>query len=198
MIVIDVETTGQVAQIHSILSIGAVDFSNPDNQFYGECRIKEGAEIDPIALKINGFTEKEINDPEKKALKVLMAEFLDWTSKIDDITLGGHNHYLDFDFINFSLKLSGMESPFQKRLVDTHTLLYANYMSRGLSPPLKNRNSDISSDVLAEYCGLPKEPKPHNALNGAKIEAEAISRLACGRNLLGDYKEFPIPEYLKR
>ena len=47
MIVVDVETTGVDARKNSIVSIGAVDFENQKNQFYGECKIWEGAEIDP-------------------------------------------------------------------------------------------------------------------------------------------------------
>jgi hypothetical protein len=45
---------------------------------------------------------------------------------------------------------------------------------------------------------LPPEPYPHNGLRGAKIEAEALSRLIYGKNLLEEYKEFKIPQYLER
>ena len=34
MIIVDVETTGIDPEKHSIVSIGAVDFSNPSNEFY--------------------------------------------------------------------------------------------------------------------------------------------------------------------
>jgi len=59
MIMVDVETTGVDAKKNSIISIGAVDFSNPQNQFYKECRIWEGAEITQQALYINGFTKED-------------------------------------------------------------------------------------------------------------------------------------------
>lgn len=67
MIVFDVETTGEDSRKHSIVSIGALEFSNPKNQFYEECRIWEGAEVQEIALKINGFTEENIRDPKKQS-----------------------------------------------------------------------------------------------------------------------------------
>ena len=57
MIVVDVETSGLDDEKNSLLSIGAVDFYNPKNQFYGECRVREGAEVNPEALEVNGFTE---------------------------------------------------------------------------------------------------------------------------------------------
>ena len=45
MIVIDIETTGLDPRKHSIVSIGAIDLSNPKRQFYVENQIWEGAEI---------------------------------------------------------------------------------------------------------------------------------------------------------
>lgn len=196
MIVIDIETTGQVPWLHSILSIGAVDFSRPENQFYGECRLREGAEIDPIALKINGFSMEEIKSESREPLKDVLKKFLDWAGNINDTTLAGHNHYMDAYFLKYSLEFYKMEYPFKIRLVDVHTLTYASYLSRGLNPPLENNGSSISLRVALDYCGLPEEPRPHNALTGAKMEAEAISRLIYGKNLLGEFAKFPVPPYL--
>ena len=56
MIVTDIETTGTNPDKHSILSIGAVDMNSPDNRFYAECKIWEGAHIDQTALEINDIT----------------------------------------------------------------------------------------------------------------------------------------------
>jgi hypothetical protein len=198
MIVIDVETTGERAWLHSILSIGAVDFSKPKNQFYKECRIREGAEIDPVALQINGFSMDEIKSEKKDSLKDILEQFIEWSGKIEDTTMAGHNHYMDVDFIEYSLAIYGIKSPFAYRLVDTHKLTYANYISRGIKPPIEKGGSGINSTVFIKYCGLPEEPKPHNALTGAKIETEAISRLMYGKNLLEEYESFSVPEYLKR
>ncbi len=197
MIVVDVETSGQTSYLHSILSIGAVDFSNPENQFYKECRMREGAEIDPVSLKINGFSIEDIKSENKPPLESILKEFLGWTAGIKDITLAGQNNYMDLYFFEHSFELYKMKNPFPIRLVDTHTLTYVHYLSRGLEPPLKENGSGISLRVVSEYCGLPEEPKPHNALNGAKMEAEAISRLIYGKNLLIEFKEFTVPDYLK-
>ena len=60
MIVVDVETTGLYPNKNSIVSIGAVDFLNPVNTFYQECRIWRGAKISDQALEVNGFTKKQI------------------------------------------------------------------------------------------------------------------------------------------
>lgn len=198
MIVIDVETTGQVPWEHGILSIGAIDFSNPSNQFYKECELRDGAKIDSHALEINGFSREEIRRGRKESLEDTLKEFLEWSSKIKDNTLAGHNHYMDVYFIEYSLKLYELKNPFKYRLVDTHTLAYVHHLSRGLDVPTVENGSGITSDFFFNYCGLPKEPKPHNALTGAKMEAESLSRLIYGKHLLKDYKDFKIPDYLKK
>ena len=198
MIVIDVETTGEIPERHSILSVGALDFSNPKNQFYVECRMRRDAKIDPVALKRNGFSREEITSNKKDSLKSAMIKLLRWSSSIEDTTFAGCNHHMDVGFIEHSLRINRLKNPFKYRLVDTHTLTFADYLKRGLKPPLKDRGSDINSGRTLEYCGLPEEPMPHNALTGAKIEAEAISRLIYGRNLLEEYAAFPIPRHLKR
>ena len=40
-----------------------VDFDNPNERFYEECRIWDGAHIEPAAFVVNGFTEEQIRDP---------------------------------------------------------------------------------------------------------------------------------------
>lgn len=43
--------------------------------------------------------------------------------------------------------------------------------------PMKNGLSSLSMDSVLGLAGLEPEPKPHNALTGAKLEAEAIRRI---------------------
>ena len=54
MIVIDIEGSGVEYAKHSIVSIGALDFDNPTNRFYGECRIWEAADVRGTSV---GLTE---------------------------------------------------------------------------------------------------------------------------------------------
>jgi hypothetical protein len=44
MLVLDVEASGTNYEKHSIVSLGALDLRNPENRFYGECRIWDGAD----------------------------------------------------------------------------------------------------------------------------------------------------------
>ena len=58
MIVVDIETSGTSPYKHSILSIGAVDFSNPERQFYQECQIEKDKEYTEEALNVNGVKKE--------------------------------------------------------------------------------------------------------------------------------------------
>jgi len=54
----------------------------------------------------------------------------------------------------------------------------------------------LSLDEIAKYAGLKEEPRPHNALTGAKFEAEAFSRIVYGKPLLPEFKNYEVPKYL--
>lgn len=208
MIVVDVETTGLYPDKNSIVSIGAVDFFNPKNKFYEECMMWNGAEIDPVALEINGFTREQITDPNRLSLEELMKNFIFWRSNIKDRTFSGQNAWFDIDFLinsaercnlhPYTSKGYSLERGFGKRYVDLHSQTYTHILSRGLEPPLRNGRTNINSDVALIYTGLPKEPRPHNALKGAKMIAEAFSRLIYGKNLLKEFSQYAIPDYLKQ
>lgn len=198
MIVVDVETTGLNPRRHSIVSIGAVDFSNPKNQFYQECRIFEGAEITPEALQINGFTEEQVKDMTKPPLEAVMRKFAEWLKNTPDKTIAGENPTFDGDFMLSSARRYGIELGIGKRVVDLHSLSYSYHLKKGLVLPMREGRSDLNLDKTLVLIGLPPEPKPHNALRGAKMEAEAFSRLIYGKILLGEFRGYPLPSHLVR
>src|SRR5271169_948275 len=103
MIVIDIEMSGIEPSRHSILSIGAVDFTNPKNQFYMECRMRKGAVANPEALAVNGFTHKEAKDKSKPSLKAVLLAYIKWSRKVKDRTIAGHNVQFDIKFLKHSL-----------------------------------------------------------------------------------------------
>lgn len=198
MIVIDLEMSGIDPERHSILSIGAVDFSNPGNQFYMECRLRSNATYMREALAVNGFKPRHIRDKSKPSLKSMLLEFIKWSEAIEEKTIGGHNVQFDIMFLKHSFRLYHIKYSVGSRCVDTHALAYAHCARRGAPIPLKYGRSNITSEFVARYCGLPEEPNPHNGLNGARIEAEELSRLMHGKGLLPEYKKFKVPEYLKK
>lgn len=193
MIILDVETTGIDPLKHSLVSIGAIDFLKPERQFYEECRIWDGAHVMDEALRINGMTHESIRDPQKKSDKEIIEDFLKWVGEAENHTFGGLNHHLDLYFIHMSALRNHIDFAWPKRIVDLHSVSYAHRLQRGLSIPLKNKHTDISGDNTMKYVGIPPEPHPHIGLNGAKWEAEALSRLINNKNLLPEFKDYPIP-----
>ena len=196
MLVIDVETTGLDPKRHSIVSIGAVDLLSPERQFYGECKIWDGAEIVQEALEVNGFSIEEVTRDDKKPLSLLMYEFKRWIDEAQELTLAGQNPAFDRDFLNDSFHRANIDFKFAARNVDLHSVAYADHIKRGITIPIKNKHSDLSLDAIAKYTGLREEPKPHNALTGAKFEAEAFSRILYGKKLLPEFEALEIPDYL--
>ena len=195
MIVIDIEASGTEWAKHSIVSIGALDFHNPQNRFYEECRIWENAHIMREALEVNGFTESEITDVAKISEGELARHFMEWSQHMSDRTLAGQSVSFDRDFLKAACDRADLPWDLAHRTIDTHTLCYMHMVKSGLTPPVdpQHRRSALNLDAVMNYCGIPDEPKPHNALTGALSHAEVISRLVYGKKLLPEFEQYPIP-----
>lgn len=194
MIVVDVEASGTDYHKHSIVSIGALDFHDPTNRFYGECRIWEGAHMMEEAFPIHGFSSAEMTDPAKQSEADLAKGFIAWALLIPERTLAGQNVSFDRDFLKAAAERAGhTDWPFAYRTIDTHTLAYMHMVKRGLTPPVAHQRSALDLDAILNYCGIPNEPMPHNALTGALSHAEVISRLFHDKKLLPEFSQFEIP-----
>lgn len=196
MLVVDVEASGVDAGKNSIVSVGALDLSNPANQLYEECRVWDGAHIEEGALEVNGFSRAEITDAGKQSEADLVHKFIDWALKLDDRTFAGQNVSFDRDFLQAAARRAGhTDWPFAHRTIDTHTLCWMHMVKRGVTPPLDpaHKRSALNLDAVLVYCGIPEEPEPHNALTGAKSHAEVISRLLYDKKLLPEFEKYAIP-----
>lgn len=194
MIVVDVEASGTEPAKHSIVSVGALDIANPADRFYMECRVWEGAHIMDEALEVNGFSKEQVMDRSKPSEADLTHAFLAWSEGVEERTFAGQNVSFDRDFLKAAAERAGhTDWPFAHRTIDTHTLCYMHMVQHGLQPPVKHRRSALNLDAVLNYCGIPEEPNPHNALTGALSHAEVIARLLYGRKLLPEFTEFEIP-----
>ncbi len=195
MIILDIEASGTEPDIHSIVSIGALDFANPDNRFYEECRIWEGAHIMDGALEVNGFTATAIQDDRKQSEAVAVEKFLAWADGVADRTICGQNPSFDRDFARAACARAGLNWPLAYRTVDTHTLCYMHMVKRGYEVPIDkdHKRSMLNLDAVLNYCGIAEEPQPHNALTGALCHAEVASRLLYDQSLLPEFTQQRIP-----
>lgn len=192
MIVIDVEASGVSPEKNSLVSIGAVDFANPENRFYEECRIWDGAHIEKGALEVNGFTKEQITDPKKKTDREVLVSFLAWLAPIKDKTIAGHNPSFDRDFLKATASRYHINWPLAQRSVDLHSVCYFDMIKRGVALPASHEHSAINLDAVLKYVGIPDEQKPHNALTGALVETEAFGRLFYGKSYLREFEKYAI------
>lgn len=195
MLVLDIEGSGTEYHKHSIVSIGAVDMDDPTRRFYGECQVWPGAHIMEGALKVNGFTEAEITDPNKMSEAELVTQFIEWSQHMGDRTLAGQNVSYDRDMLKAGAERAGLSFDFAYRTIDTHTLCWMHMVKAGLKEPVdaQHRRSSLNLDSVLNYCGIPEEPHPHNALTGALCHAEVIARLLYNKPLLPEFAEYKIP-----
>ena len=195
MLILDIEASGTNYEKHSIVSIGAVDFDNPEWHFYRECRIWNGAHVMDEALVVNGFTLEQINDPTKMSESELVLEFLEWTEQLSDRTLAGQNVSFDRDMLRAAVGRAGHNWVLAYRTLDTHTMCWMHMVKRGIEPPIdpQHKRSALDLDAILNYCGIPEEPQPHNALTGALSHGEVISRLLHDRKLLPEFSQHEIP-----
>lgn len=183
MIIVDIETSGIDPRTTSILSIGAVNFARPTQQFYDECRAFDGAEITDEALAVNGFTREQTTDAQKKSESELVITFFHWLYEQKDTIIAGENISFDYSFLREASKRAGVTFPISRRTVDLHSLSFAEHLKKGIGLPTKEGVPALSLDATLAYLGLSPEPKPHNALTGAMLEAEAFSQLIYGKGL---------------
>ena len=195
MLVIDIEASGTEWAKHSIVSIGALDFEHPENRFYEECRIWEGAHIMEEALMVNGFTEAEITDQRKKSEGEIAHMFLQWSEYMNDRTLAGQNVSFDRDFLKAACDRADLPWNIAHRTIDTHSLCYMHMVIHGITPPIdpEHRRTALNLDAIMNYCGIPDELEPHNALTGALSHAEVISRILYSKKLLPEFEQYAIP-----
>jgi len=196
MLVVDCEMTGLEPEQHSIVSIGAVDLAHPERQLYEECRAWSGAKIEDEALAVNGFTREQALDQSKQTEGEAVKKFIEFAAGMDDITIAGQNVFTDLYFLKAAAVRAGHTAwPFAHRIIDIHTLCYEHMLKRGVTPPfnVEKRHTALNLDAVLNYCGIPDEPEPHNALTGAKCNAEVISRLLYDKKLLPEFEQFQIP-----
>lgn len=196
MLVLDCEMSGLEPDKHSIVSVGAIDLDHPERQLYEECRIWDGAKIEDEALAVNGFTREQITDPAKQSEGDLVHKVITFAEGMPDTTIAGQNVFTDLYFLKAAAQRAGHTAwPFAHRIIDLHTLAWEHMVHRGLTPPIDplKRHSALNLEAVCLYCGIPEEPKPHNALTGTKVSAECISRLLYDKKLLPEFDKHEIP-----
>lgn len=182
--------TGLDVQNCAVISVGAIDLTNPERRIYIEMRPFDGAKIEDEGLAVNGFTREQLEKIEysqEDGLK-LLKEFLDNSSSR---TVLGQNVATDVAFLNNSFFRSGIDCRIPYRVLDLHSMVCAKLILNGENIPMEERKSTLNLDTLLNMAGIPEEPKPHIAINGALSAAEVYFRLIKGKAELKEFEKYP-------
>lgn len=191
MIVVDVETTGVRPQTNGIISIGAINWHNAEQYFYGEARPSPEVDIEDSALDVNGYTREQLAALPKD-IPTLLTEFYAWVKSLGvPVVLAGQNPEFDLTFLKEETKRVGMsmkDFPFPYHTIDLHSVAQTDYFhTHGKFYP-----GVLSSGMIYERLGLPSEYRPHHALNGAVWETEAFGRILLRKNIFADFQDFSV------
>lgn len=204
MIVVDVETTGLSPNQHGLVEIGACHLEMEGahlvfkRSFMMLCRPFPGAAYTETALTINGRSVESLTEPTYTSEAEAVRDFLAWTAEAHDATIAGHNPRWDYEMLLAAATRAGLDWPLDHRTVDLHTLAYSFALRNHWPVTGGFHSSNLGANKIFNMVGLPKEPEPHLAINGAEMESEALSRLLFGEALFERYKDRPVPAHLVR
>lgn len=168
--VVDVETTSLDEQRGSLVSIGAVH-PLTGASFYGQCRVRPDALIESDAMAVN--MADWLEDPRLPTEGELVEKFARWAELRGVRLIGGKNPTFDVRWLFAAHKRAGSPNKlsFTHRTLDLHSLALAWAL---VYRPVALTAEGFKTDDVYRLLGLPEEPRPHNALTGARMETEAF------------------------
>lgn len=194
MIVVDLEMSGLNSDKCGLWQIGAVDLETKEI-FLEESRIDDEDHVEKEALEITGKTEAELRDHLKQNQKDLMKNFFNW-AKTRAKTIICEVPQLDVEFLTKKARDYNLDYPFHHRTFDLHSVAQTRYHQIKGKFLFKQGYSDLGTANILKFVGMEDPRKAHNALEDAKLIAEAFTRIIHGKNLLPEFSKFKIPEYL--
>ncbi len=164
----DVETSGLDPTIYEIIEIGLVVVNQSSLEAIDTLDIKVKLEHPEVfseeARRINGYHELYWTDAVtlSRAMKL-------YSQKTKDSIFCAHNVTFDWSFIDGAFKKTGVENLLDYHRLDLLTMAWARFRSFGLKK--------LNMNEIAKFLGIPEEPTPHRAINGAMTEFEILKRI---------------------
>ena len=163
-VIIDTETTGlSTAEKHRIVEIGCIELDNqiPTNKIFHEY-INPQRSVSEEAYKIHGYSDKFLAN--KNTFNKIAEGFLNF---IKDKKIIIHNAPFDLGFLNYELKLIGLEKVDKKNVVDTLELARTKFPG-----------SQNSLDALCKRFNVDNSRREkHNALTDCQLLKEVYINL---------------------
>ena len=176
IVFIDTETGGLDPRVHSLLSLGLVEWEDSVIKKTKEILINDGElNVTDAALAINkiDLSSHKIKaiSPIKAVKEILL--FIEWAgNQQDKITLAGHNVGFDIKFTRllFESQNYNFEDYFSHRSIDTASILHYLYLTGKLDTKIVG-SSDAFKHFEIEVRGR------HTALGDAIATAELFTKM---------------------
>jgi len=171
LVILDGEFTSLDPLKQEVIEIGAIKVDQRTMTILDRFEEKiipthiESADAD--SLRVNGYTAESWQDAiSMKEAFTKLATFVG----SERATFGGWNVTLDWTFIAMAFRELHIENPFDYHVFDIRSVA-AEY--------LKNESSlqKITLSTTSEFLGLPPEPIPHRAVNGAECAYQILKKL---------------------
>lgn len=170
----DLETTGDVPSRHEIIEIGLVVFDPNTFEILDTMDKKVKPEhigtAVPEAILYNGYNEEGW-----KGAVSLEEAIKEYGEKTKNCVFCAYSVSFDWGFINEAFVKFGIQNPMSTRENHDRLDLLTFAWERGL----KNQKS-FSLKSACNLFGIPPEPEPHSALNGAETSYKLFKKLSSG------------------
>ena len=164
---VDVETSGPVPGIYSLLSIGACVISAPNQSIYLELQ-PDGLKHDPEAVAVTGLDLTKLEN-EGLAPQAAMLKLEQWLNQIGSagqkVVFVGLNTPFDWSFINYYFHKYSGSNPFGFTAID----MKAYYMGATGCCWKETKSSQMTARLN------PISAPNHNALDDARFQGELFA-----------------------
>lgn len=163
----DLETSGDIFGVHEILEIGLVVFDQNSFEIIDTLNVKtKPLNIEnavSAALERNGYNEKDW-----RGAISLQEGARQYSEKTKGAIFCAYNATFDWGFMNNAFRETGIKDEMDYHRLDLLSIAWAKGMKESDKWNLK---------IACEMFGVPKEPEPHNALNGAMTAYKLFRKL---------------------
>lgn len=164
----DFEMTGLDVHQHEIIEIGLVLAHPKTLEVIDELDLKVKPlhieTADPKALAVNGYNEADWKDA--TAPEYAFAQYANLT---EDAIFVAHNMAFDWGFFQEAVRAFGVWNRMDYHRIDTFSVAWTKLRGSGLE------SFNLAS--IARHLGVPEEPLPHRAINGARCAYEIYKKL---------------------
>jgi DNA polymerase III alpha subunit (gram-positive type) len=175
---LDIETTGLDPIIHGMHSVGVCLFNG--EEFYEENYLRDGAEIHPKALEVNGENEEDLKArqfiPDYLSEYQSLLRLIEFCQIYGNWVIVGKNPKFDYSFLKEIWIRNGETKgsfPFTYRVINYADLAIPLMLLAGLTIP----ENGFSSSDIQDFLNIPEEPKPHNGLTGARYNVMCMNKM---------------------